>query len=408
MNTNIFKQKTISSNMITKEKLKEIIKSQIHKEPQLIHRELQLPKTQKATIITGIRRSGKSTLLRQQFPKALAINFEDPRLTQITPQDLFLLEELTNEPIILDEVQNILGWEEYVRSAVDRKKQVYITGSNATMLSRELGTKLTGRHTSIELFPFSYQEYITYTKQKPGKASLIKYLKQGGFPEYLREQNDQYLRELLSDIVIRDVAVRNNIKNEQTLIQLTVYLLSNIGKPLSYNKISRTLHIKSVRTTIDYIDYLQQSYIIHTIPQYATSIHKQLNNPKKVYATDNGLVKANSMSFSEDQGRILENTIFMQLRRTHKEIHHHQNDETECDFLVKEKNTITQAIQVTTHLNDENTKREVQGLVQALKETKAPTGIIITLDQEDKIIHEGHTITVIPAWKWLLQQTHNN
>lgn len=385
--------------MLTQE-LKKILASQKRVPKHTIQREQTLPQTDRAIIITGVRRCGKSTLLRQTHPNALAINFEDPRLQEFTTNDFYKLEELTNKEIILDEVQNITGWEQYARSAIDRGKKLLITGSNASMLSKELGTALTGRHKPIELFPFSYSEYLTYTKQQPSKHTLQAYLQHGGFPEFLKEQDEEYLRTLLKDIVIRDITIRHNIRNEQHILRQALFMISNVGKEFSYNNMKKTLHIKSVRTVIDYADYLQESYLLALIPKATASIKKQLVGPKKCYAIDTGLAQANSLSLSEDTGRLLENAIFLQLRRTHNNIHYYADDNTECDFLIKKQHTYTQAIQVTTHLHEENKEREIRGLQEAMRKHNLQTGTIITLDQEDTLTQDN--IHIIPAWKWLL------
>jgi len=376
-------------------------------------------------IISGIRRSGKSQLLlTQKTHKTYYVDFDDERFIGFTHEQFHelhsTLRELFGEhnTFLFDEIQNIPGWERFVRRLHTEKKKIFITGSNANLLSKELGTHLTGRHLTKELFPFSYKEFLTKhnTTINPNdpkdiaqaKALLSTYMEQGGLPEYLNTNNQEYLKTLYENILYRDIITRHNIKEVKSIRETAHYLASNIGKEFSYNSIKKLTGLTSATTIREYIQYLQDTYLVFEINRYDASIKKQAYYNKKIYFIDTALANTVGFRTSPDNGRILENTIFLQLRRQYKEIYFYKETNHECDFLVKEKNTITQAIQVTTHLNNENTKREVQGLIQALKETKATTGIIITLDQEDKIIHEGHTITVIPAWKWLLQETHNN
>ena len=354
-------------------------------------------------VVSGVRRCGKSTLLQHNFglqKNSININFEDPRLEGFEINDFFKIEKIASETakdiFIFDEIQNIPEWEKYARAAHDRGKKIYITGSNASLLSKELGTRLTGRYKQTELFPFNFSEYLEFTDQQANEKTFKNFLFSGGFPEYLKEQNTEYLRTLLKDIVIRDIAVRRNIRNEHLIVRLAVFLMSNIGKELSYNNITKMLQIKSVRSTIDYCDYLQESYLVEFIPRFSFSVKQQIGNPKKVYAIDTGMAKANSLSLSDDLGRILENAVYLQIRNNTKDIMYYKDDKSECDFIVKDKNQQLTAIQVCWNLTPDNLDRELTGLKNALKTTKAKKGMIITFNQEDNL--DG--ILVIPAWKW--------
>lgn len=393
--------------MINKLVLSEIIKDQLENilKKQWIERDRKIPLgTKKIVIISGVRRCGKSTLIQQKLIKtgsALYLNFEDPRLINFTLDDFPRLENIAEEAgrslLLLDEVQNIDKWELYARMANEKGIPLYITGSNASMLSRELGTRLTGRYKQIELFPFSYNEFLSFFKLERNLESFNQYFEMGGFPEFLEEKDDDYLRTLLRDIITRDIAVRRKITNENQLIRLAVHLLSNTGKEFSYNNISKVLEIKSVRTVIDYCDYLRESYLIDFVPRYSTSIKKQLVNPKKSYSIDPAFAKANSLSFSKDLGRRLENFVFNKLRRDFNEIYYSKNSNSECDFLVKQNEQIVKAVQVCWEINNDNMAREINGIKDALAETGAQEGIIITNNQEDNL--DG--INLIPAWKWL-------
>ncbi len=392
--------------MLTEDLLTYIIEDQL-KTPEPTHLiRRMLPKetqTGRIRIISGIRRCGKSTFLRERFRdsgQALFLNFEDPRLEGFDLQDFYKIETIADKQgktvFVFDEIQNVSEWEHYVRSAYDRKKQLFITGSNAGMLSRELGTKLTGRYRQTELFPFSYPEFLEFRNLQKGIESLERYLLEGGFPEYLEENDPEYLRTLLRDIVSRDIAVRRNLRNESDLIRLAVFLLSNCGKEFSFNRITGSLQISSVRTTIDYCDYLRESYLLDYIPRFSWSVRQQQNNPKKVFGVDTGLIKANSLSLSQDAGRLLENLVFTHLRRRVVKIEYYKDERCECDFVVREPG-VASAIQVCSRIDRQNMQREVTGLKNAIIATKVKQGYIITLDQEDTL--DG--FPVIPAWKWL-------
>ena len=393
--------------MISKLQLEEIISGQ--QENYLIKKWVDRITTfpvnsSRIVIISGVRRCGKSTLVKQKLlttKTAIYLNFEDPRLINFSLEDFTKLEDILKESgksrLILDEVQNIEKWEIFARMANEKGIPLYITGSNASMLSRELGTRLTGRYHQTELFPFSYGEFLNFFGFERNVSSFDKYFEMGGFPEYLEENDADYHRTLLRDILTRDIAVRRNILNENQLIRLAVYLLSNIGKEFSYNNISKILEFKSVRTVIDYCDYMKESYIMDFLSLYSQSIKKQLVNPKKVYCVDPAFAKANSLSFSKDKGQRFENFVYNKIRRTNKEIYYFKHHNTECDFLIKESDLIISAIQSCWEINNENMEREINGLKHAMQETGAKEGFIITYNQEDVL--DG--VPLIPGWKWL-------
>jgi predicted AAA+ superfamily ATPase len=403
--------------MIRKEDLTKIIKDQrekiLNKDIGTQREDIDEFRLRKgsALIISGIRRCGKSTLMHQLLKKNkdfYYLNLEDPRLEGFELKDFFNARNIFEEEYgkngiyFFDEIQNINSWEKFVRGLVDEKKIIVITGSNASLLSRELGTKLTGRHINRELFPFSFNEYLKYFKFNHNKDSYKKYFIDGGFPEYLEEKDNYYLNEILNSVMMRDIAVRYGIKNTNLLKKMAIYLISNIAKEFSYNSLKKILEVSSVRTVIDYISYFEDSYLIFTIPKFTYSYKKQQVNPKKVYSIDNGFSNANSISFSKDLGKMLENQVFLHLRRKYKEIFYFQ-EKGECDFIVKDRDSVKECVQVCYEINDENEKREINGLIEALKETKLKTGLILTMDQEDELKMEGKSISIKPVWKWMLE-----
>ena len=399
--------------MILKETLRQIV---IDQKMNLISFEYgvereQLSKipleTHYAIIISGARRSGKSTLLHQilkRLPNFYYFNFEDTRLIDFEASDFQKLDEIFNEEYgpsqfyLLDEIQNVKEWEIFVRSRLDRQKHIIITGSNASLLSKELGTRLTGRHLNTELFPFSFRETLSIIKEIPSPKALGEYLGKGGFPEFLIYGKTEILRELLSDILYRDIVARHGIRQIKQLQEMALYLLTNVGKEFSYNNLKSMFGFGSVNTPISFISYMEDSYLIFTVPKFDYSLRKQLVNEKKVYSIDNGLSIANSASFTSDKGRMLENAVFVALRRSYKEIYYFRK-KGECDFLVKRTGKIIKAIQVTYDLNEDNKRRELDGLAEAMKEFSLNEGLIITMNQEDEIISEGRKIHVRPAWK---------
>jgi len=398
--------------MITKETLKEVIISQREYLEKLnvgTPRENEIKIIDSfAILITGIRRCGKSTLLHQVLKKqkkGYYINLEDPRLEGFSLTDFNKIEQIMKElygeggVYFFDEIQTM---EKFIRYLIDKKEKVVITGSNASLLSRELGTKLTGRHLQVELFPFSFKEFLEIKKENASIRTFEEYLNKGGFPEYVKKEEVDILHELLSDVVMKDIAVRFGIKNTIILNKMAIYLISNVGKGFSYNSIKKIFEIKSVQSVIDYISYFENAYLVFTIPKFSYSYKQQQINPKKVYSIDNGFSYANSASFSKDKGKMLENLVFLGLRRKCKEIFYFQ-EKNECDFLVKEKEKIIIAIQVCYDFNEDNKNREIKGLLEAMKKFGLNKGVILTYNQEDEFSIEREKIVVKPVWKWLLE-----
>ena len=362
-----------------------------------------------ATVISGIRRAGKSTLLKQLTSDKTSfayLNFEDVRIFGFDLKDFKRLEETfasqdISDLYFFDELQNVEGWERYVRTLLDTKKTVVITGSNASLLSKELGSKLTGRHLRYELFPFSFKEALSFWNVKPSLQSFEKYLQTGGMPEYLKLLNDMILQELFNDIIARDITVRYNLRNPKLVKELALYLLSNVGKEFSFQKLRKMYDLGSVNTVISLIGYYEDSYLLFTVPQFDFSLRSRQVNAKKVYAIDTGFIRANSVSFSQDKGRILENLVFIQLKRFGREVFYFKKD-NECDFITRDKNKKLELFQVCFELNEENKDREINGMLAAMDYTKQKSGTIFTLNQTDELEFDKRTIFVKPVWKWLL------
>ncbi len=377
-----------------------------------------------AIVISGLRRSGKSTLLKEiknNFYKNEIVyyfNFEDEHLVNFNVEDFNLLYETfvelfgKHKIFFFDEIQNIKGWELFVRKMYDRGFKFILTGSNSSMLSRELGSRLTGRYISIELHPFSFKEFLSFKNIKVPKhiltedRALIKnafnnYLKNGGIPEYLIYNNNELLKTLYENILYRDILVRYGLNDEKSLKELALYLFSNYGTEISYNKLKAMLNVGSLNTVKNYVHYLENSYLIFTIPKYEYSIKKQIYSPKKIYVIDNSLINLISFGFSQNIGKILENLVFIELKRRNNEVYYHK-DKHECDFIITENMNILTAIQVTLNLKN-NKEREYSGLLEALDAYKLNTGLILTENEDYEEIVQNKKIVVKPIWKWLLE-----
>ncbi len=362
-----------------------------------------------ALVVSGIRRSGKSTLLAQLIEKQkqnsyLFLNFDTPKLFDFEFGDFALLDEIIAEnkkikTLYFDEIQVVEGWEIYVRGKLDQNFQVVVTGSNASLLSRELGTKLTGRHISKELFPFSFVEFCEFLGKQNNANAVEDYLQQGGFPQYLQLGEDEILNALINDILYRDIIVRFGIRDERSMKRLLLFLAGNIGNLITAGRLKQSLEVKSTATVQEYLSHLEQAYVIQMLPKFAYSYKVQLANPRKVYFIDNGLQRVISPSFSPDLGRKLENAVFWELRRQFAELYYYNENHKECDFVVCQNSMPVQLIQVCWQLNAENIVRERDGLLDAMNFFGFEQGKIITLNQEDKMIIDGKTIEVLPFFQ---------
>ena len=360
-----------------------------------------------ARIITGVRRCGKSTVVQMHFLKksAFYLNFEDTSLYGFDTKDFEILNEAIEKfskensckYLCFDEIQSVNGWEIFVHRKLEENYLVIVTGSNASLLSWELGTRLTGRHLDYEMFPFSFQEFCILKKLKVNTNSFSKYLTQGGFPEAIKNESDEILQRLFDDILTRDIAVRHSIRDVRTLKILSLYLASNCGNLISGSKLSAQLGIKTNVTILEYLSYLEQCYLFFFVPKFNYSAKAQSVNPKKVYCIDTGMIQSVTLSSNADAGRMLENAVFIELRRRTKNIWYYSESSFECDFLYGHDSVPENAVQVCYELTSENREREVRGLVETCKKFPEVKPLIVTFNQKDKISYDGMIIEAIPA-----------
>lgn len=393
---------------------REIVLSNTSTFPRKMLGNIDLQHSQYADIITGIRRCGKSTLVEQLMQRYAAdsfyVNFDTPALFGFTIGDFQTLDEEIRQSgaryLFFDEIQVVAGWETYVRSRIDAHNKVVVTGSNASMLSRELGTRMTGRHISHRLMPFSYTEFIGYKDLQAGEESLSQYMQKGGFPAYLQTEREELLSDLAVDVLYRDILVRYGLRDEQSLKSLMTFLMGNVGNLITGNKLTQTIRVKSAKTVLDYMSYMENAYLLFSIPRFSFSYRSQLVNPKKVYCVDLGLQAILSPSFSADSGHRLENLVFIELYRQGCEIYYYSNNGHECDFVVCRNQKPELLIQVCEEVATDNQDREYGGLVAAMKELQVDRGVILTMNQSDKANVDGLTIVTMPVWKWITEPLH--
>jgi len=384
-------------------------------------------------VFVGIRRAGKSYLLFQRMQELLShgikphemlyINFEDERLSGMTSNDLNLLLETHLEmygirPILfLDEIQVINGWEKFARRLADTKYRLYITGSNAKMLSSEIQTTLGGRFIPVDVFPYSFKEYLSASNADfsdnsllttEGKATVSRLLNDyfcfGGLPETLMFSSKRdYLNSIYQKIYLGDIAARHSISNLPALRVLIKKLAESIKQPVSYNRISNIVSSTglklSLNTTINYIEYAKDAWLITPIQNIAGKIVEKETKPK-YYFIDNGIL--NLFLFNGNTS-LLENLVAINLLRTNgrSDTVYFYNNNIEVDFYLPETAT---AIQVCYNLNnsDITADREINALIKISKYLDCNKLMIITADTENTIEVKGKQIIIIPLWKWLL------
>ncbi len=381
-------------------------------------------------VISGVRRSGKSTLaiLSLQKQKYAHINFDDNRLSQFTTDDfeklLQAFYELYGEDLeyfIFDEIQNIDGWELFI-TRLRRSKKIIITGSNANLLSGQLATHLTGRYINITLYPFSFQEFLRYQGVELSKKNIYsttriaeinkqfeKYIKLGGFPEVYKISGD-IIEGIYQNILYKDILVRYNIRHRDVFGKMTAYLISNFSERFSYRKLTGIFKIKDEHTTKDYVSYLQESFLISILEKCSFKLKVQELSSKKVYPVDTGLINEVAFQLMDNIGRLMEVIVYLELQRRKSydknkvEIFYWQNyQDQEVDFVIKKGAKIRQLIQVSHNLDNEMTKkREIRSLLKGSKELRCDELVIITRNDENEIVVDNKKIKVVPIWKWLL------
>ncbi len=403
----------------------------------IIEREVDTVKLRKflvhpnALVITGPRRCGKSTLAAVLFGAETFgyLNFDDERLAGFSTKDFNLMLEafydLYGQDLkcfVFDEIQNVPKWELFI-NRLRKTKKIVVTGSNANLLSGDLATHLTGRYLEVTLYPFSFREFLKVKKvdfkkedlYSTKKISQIKkylqeYLKVGGFPEaYIF--GSAMVNKIYDDVITKDILLHYGVRNKNALRQFSNYLISNFSGEISYARLGKAFDIKNVHTVRNYADYLRSSFLIFIIEKFSYKLKQQFITSKKVYGVDTGLINSVAFQFSENSGKIMENAVFLDLKRRadydsgKMEIYYWQDyTGTEVDFVVKNGKKITQLIQVAQELvNIETKQRETRSLLKASKELRCNDLLLITEHEEGIEIIDGKKIAIRPLWKWLLE-----
>lgn len=388
-------------------------------------------KSREVVDIIGPRRSGKSSILKLLIQKLrlsdnfLFINFEDPYfVTHNQPQ---VIEELIAvyqeyfqknlKYLFFDEIHAIDHWESAVRKLRDSGRyKIFLTGSSSKLLNRELSTLLTGRHMSYSILPLSFREFLSFKgieiKSKKDvilkEKSLLKnfddYLLHGGFPEIVKTGNLGLLKQYYFDIIQKDIVMRYDVRQKDILEKMGIYLITNLSKTISIESLKKTFDL-SFEAVSTYLGYFHEAFLTFELTQFSYSLKTQQKALKKIYAVDSGLANTISFRFSEDKGRLLEQCVFLELKRRGYDVYYYKTkNNKEVDFLIKMPNRNKALMQVCWDMADTDTrKREFDSLRQAMEELKLNKAIILTYNSQE-IAREGKkTITVLPVYKWLFE-----
>ena len=376
-------------------------------------------------VVTGIRRCGKSFLLKiikdelkLKDKDYFYVNFNDDRLVKFEVEDFQKIIDFINEQdykekcfLFIDEIQEVSGWEKWI-DRIKAKYKIFITGSNSKLLSSEIATILTGRSISLSLTPINFREFlqaknvdiknwkIDLKEQSTIRKELRAFLETGGIPKRVVTGQDIVIKELYEDILYRDI-IKRFAKLDKQIKEMALFFFSNPSSLITLRAISKMSQLKNIATIKTILETFESSFLFFFINKFDYYIKTQIQNPRKVYCIDNGFLANMGFRMSEDKGKLLENLIAIELKRREKEIFYY-SEKYECDFVIREANKIKEAIQVTYEINEKNKEREMAGLIEALNKFKLKGGLIITWDQEEKIEVEGKIIKLIPAWKWLL------
>lgn len=376
-------------------------------------------------VVLGVRRSGKSIfsilLARELKEKIAYINFVDERLISIKTEDLDRVMQAFYELygdvefVILDEIQQVTGWELFA-NRLRRTKKVIVTGSDSRLLSGELATHLTGRHIDFELFPFSFRE-ISNLKSKiystkeiaTAKRELKRYVEGSGFPEF-KKFGAPIVREIYDDIITKDCIDRHGIKEKKAFKELSFYLVSNFSSEFTYSKLLKIIGLKDANTVKNYVQYLREAYLLAVVERFSPKLKQQIIAPKKAYCIDQGLCNFISFNLSKNQGKVYENIVCIELLRQKSrdqemEVYYWKDhQQNEVDFVIKKNRKVSQLIQVCYNPLAEAVKeRETKPLIKAATELKCKNLLIITSDDEAIQTTKKHKIKFIPLWKWLLE-----
>lgn len=382
-------------------------------------------------VITGPRRAGKSVfcILLLKDKKFAYLNFDDENLLKIKNYDEILKGIFEVYPkaefILFDEIQNLENWELFVNKLRRRGHNLILTGSNAKLLSKELGTVLTGRYIPIEISPFSFQEFLRaknfkikkeYFELPETKGKILnyldEYLKSGGFPEIIVKDLDAkiYLETLFDAILLKDVVKRYKVRFSQKIYDLVIYLASNFSSEFSFTKLKNTLDFHSTNTVQNYLRYLEEAYLVFPLNRFSFKAKEQIKTAKKAYFIDNGFILAKSFQFSQNIGKLMENLVFVELlRRNYKPnknlFYYQTRNGKEIDFVLRKEIKIKRLVQVCYEIdNPETKKRELAALAEAGKELNCNNLEIITWDREEEEKFKGRTIKFVSLWKWLLEE----
>jgi hypothetical protein len=408
----------------------------------LIPREIQTSitpwlKQREIISIVGVRRSGKSSLLRLlagdlmektnvSENRILYLNFEDERFTDFKPSDFEKILEASDEVLepggtkyfFLDEVQKVTGWERWLNRLYELENiKILVTGSNTDLISSKVSSSLTGRIRQVANFPFSFREFLAFKGHASvGKAilrredkavirkQLSEYVRMGGFPEVVKIGDESLLEQYFKDILYRDVIAGHSVRNQREVRELALFLASNPGAVLSLANLKKMIQVKSLNTVKNYLEMFEGVFLFMRLNLFDFSLKRQIYNPPKFYPVDTGLSDAVGFHSSPNTGRALETLVFLDMKRRGLDFYYWKSKRgKEVDFVVRKGRKVEEAVQVSLSLKGSGTMdREMDGLKSAQEELGAKHLFLITDDEEREIKENSLRVQVIPLWKWLL------
>jgi predicted AAA+ superfamily ATPase len=404
----------------------------------LLGKLMKFHKTKEIQIISGIRRSGKSSLLKLYINELikevnplsiLYVNFDDPNFSEVfkNPEKLFDIIEFAQrmtktktEYLFFDEIQMVSSWEKFVKSVYDADvyKKICITGSNSELLDSNYSVLLSGRYIAHRIFPLSLPEILHHNNLindidiHSNRANVLNIaesmIKYGSFPEIIKATDEEIKHEIalnyFDSIIIKDCIANNNIRDTVLFKELSYYLFNNISSMFSYNGIAKSILSNDI-TVKEYINVMKNAFLLYELSEFSFKIKQQIKSKRKIYCIDNGLISSVSLNFSQNKGQLFENFIFAELLKMgYKNIFFH-NENHECDFIIKHNSELI-AIQICYELNEQNKKREINGLLEVKAKYATSKSYLITFSQSQIFDNKISAIPVYELYK-LLDETND-
>lgn len=368
----------------------------------------KLIKRHRLITISGIVGSGKTNLyfssIKKEIPHSMYINFAHPGFYHFEDTDQYKLDEIIEESeskvLFFDEIQKIGFWKTFLAQKLGQGYKIIVTSSDNSIANVDIDGCAPGDIKNLEWFPLSFEDFCQAEKVEKNAETVQLYMKQGGLPRNLNSESEEYLHQFFDDVLVRFIAVKQGIRDLRSFKRLAIYLLSNVGSYITGNNLKQLLGIKTTATVMDYLSYLEGGYLFYYLPMYSYSVRKQMINPRKVYATDTGLVYGNIAGSGEMREQLLENLVFLSLRRNYPEMYYFKENYS-CDFVVMNRNKVAKLVQVCGELKQDNLEKELNGLFEAMDNFDIQEATLVSFTQEDRFERSGRVVHVVPVHEFI-------